>query len=88
MPTAATPDTVIRQIVDAMQTLAGPHPGFRPVHAKGLVCAGTFRGSAGAAGILGRPISLVNRSRLSSGSPIATGIRTYTMVSPAFGRWR
>jgi catalase len=44
MPTSASPDT-IRQIVDAMRTLAGPHPGFRPVHAKGLVCSGTFRAS-------------------------------------------
>src|SRR5262249_36254644 len=26
--------------------LAGPHPGFRPVHAKGVVCAGTFAASA------------------------------------------
>ena len=48
MSTSATSDTVIRQIVDAMRTLAGPHPGFRPVHAKGLVCAGTFRASADA----------------------------------------
>jgi catalase len=46
MSTAATPDPVIRQIVDAMRALAGPHPGFRPVHAKGLVCSGTFRASA------------------------------------------
>jgi len=45
MPTSPTPEPVIRQIVDAMRTLAGPHPGFRPVHAKGLVCSGTFRGS-------------------------------------------
>jgi len=44
--TAATPDPVIRQIVDAMRALAGPHPGFRPVHAKGLVCSGMFRASA------------------------------------------
>ena len=44
MPTSASPDT-IRQIVDAMRTLAGPHPGFRPVHAKGLVGSGTFRAS-------------------------------------------
>src|SRR5262245_15618736 len=40
------PEPVILGIVDAMRTLAGPHPGFRPVHAKGLVCSGTFRGSA------------------------------------------
>ena len=45
MPTSATPEPVIRQIVEAMRTLAGPHPGFRPVHAKGLVCSGTFRAS-------------------------------------------
>src|SRR5882672_3752058 len=48
MPTSATPEPVIRQIVEAMRTLAGPHPGFRPVHAKGLVCSGTFRASADA----------------------------------------
>jgi catalase len=34
--------TVIAQIVETMRTLAGPHPGFRPVHAKGLVCEGRF----------------------------------------------
>ena len=44
MSTSTSPDT-IRQIVEAMRALAGPHPGFRPVHAKGLVCAGTFRAS-------------------------------------------
>ncbi len=31
-----------------MRTLAGPNPGFRPVHAKGLVYSGTFRASADA----------------------------------------
>ncbi len=46
MSPSATPDPVIRQIVDTMRALAGPHPGFRPVHAKGLVCSGTFRPSA------------------------------------------
>ena len=48
MSTSATPEPLIRQIVDAMRSLAGPHPGFRPVHAKGLVCSGTFRASADA----------------------------------------
>ena len=27
MSTSATPEPIIRQIVDAMRTLAGPHPG-------------------------------------------------------------
>jgi catalase len=38
-----------------MRTLAGPHPGFCPVHAKGLVCSGTFRGSADAARVTRAP---------------------------------
>ena len=46
MPDSAAADSVLRQIVDSMRKLAGPHPGFRPVHAKGLVCSGTFRPSA------------------------------------------
>src|SRR4029453_2016232 len=55
MPTSATPEPVIRQIVDAMRALAGPHPGHRPVHAKGLVCPGVFRGSAEAARVTRGP---------------------------------
>jgi catalase len=75
MPTSATPDTVIRQIVDAMRALAGPHPGFRPVHAKGLVCSGTFRASAGAAGITraphfaGQSVSTIVRFANANGNP-------------------
>ena len=30
MAVSATPDRVIRQIVETMRALAGPHPGFRP----------------------------------------------------------
>ncbi len=46
MSPSATPEPVIRQIVDTMRALAGLHPGFRPVHAKGLVCSGMFRAPA------------------------------------------
>jgi catalase len=51
----STPQPIIRQIVEAMRTLAGTHPGFRPVHAKGIVCAGTFRASADAPGVSRAP---------------------------------
>jgi catalase len=51
----STPQPIIRQIVEAMRTLAGTHPGFRPVHAKGIVCAGTFRASAEAPGVSRAP---------------------------------
>jgi len=37
--------SIVEQIVTAMRTLAGSHPGFRPVHAKGLVCTGRFQAS-------------------------------------------
>jgi catalase len=45
MSGSAAPGTVIAQLVEAMRALAGSHPGFRPVHAKGIVCSGTFRGA-------------------------------------------
>jgi hypothetical protein len=34
---------VIAQLIEAMRALPGSYPGFRPVHAKGIVCSGTFR---------------------------------------------
>ena len=74
MATTTTPDT-IRQIVDTLQTLAGPHPGFRPVHAKGMVCSATFRASAEAAGMsralhfAGPPVPATIRFANSSGNP-------------------
>ena len=75
MSASATPEPVIRQIVEAMRTLAGPHPGFRPVHAKGLVCSGTFRASADApritraAHFAGQPVPSIVRFANSSGNP-------------------
>ena len=30
------------QLLDALDALSGMHPGFRPAHAKGLMCSGTF----------------------------------------------
>lgn len=37
--------TVITQLVETLRVLAGSHPGCRPVHAKGMVCSGTFHGA-------------------------------------------
>ena len=45
MSGSAVPGTVSDQLVETMRALAGSHPGFRPVHAKGIVCSGTFRGA-------------------------------------------
>ena len=54
---------------------AGAHPGFRPVHAKGIVCAGTFRGTREARGISralhlqGQAIPTLVRFSNGSGNP-------------------
>jgi catalase len=42
MAASGTSQAVLTQLVDTMRTLAGAHPGFRPAHAKGIVCTGTF----------------------------------------------
>jgi catalase len=75
MSTAATPESVIRQIVEAMRTVAGPHPVFRPVHAKGLVCSGTFRASSDAprvtraAHFTGQSVPTIIRFANANGNP-------------------
>ena len=40
---------LIQQLLDVLDALSGLHPGFRPAHAKGLMCAGTFAPSPEAA---------------------------------------
>jgi catalase len=58
-----------------MRALAGLHPGFRPVHAKGVVCSGTFRGAPQARGVSralhlqGQTVPTVIRFSNSSGNP-------------------
>src|ERR1700685_1346227 len=34
-----------QEIAEVMFQVAGNHPGYRPVHAKGIVCQGTFTAS-------------------------------------------
>lgn len=58
-----------------MRARAGSHPGFRPVHAKGIVCSGTFRGAPQARGVSraphlqGQAIPTVMRFSNASGNP-------------------
>jgi catalase len=66
---------VVPQLVETMQSLAGPHPGSRPVHAKGIVCLGTFSASAGARAVSraphlqGQSVPTVMRFSNASGDP-------------------
>jgi catalase len=69
------PPTAIAQLVETMRKLAGSHPGFRPVHAKGIVCTGTFRGAqdahrvSRARHLQGEDVSTIVRFSNSSGDP-------------------
>src|SRR5260370_27875135 len=66
---------VVAQLVEAMRAQAGAHPGFRPVHAKGIVCSGTFCASAGARAVSralhlqGQAVPTVVRFSNASGDP-------------------
>jgi len=72
---SAISPAVIAQLVETMRALAGPHPGFRPVHAKGIVCSGTFRGApqarsvSRAAHLQGQSVPTVIRFSNGSGDP-------------------
>src|SRR5882672_10599635 len=50
-----TNPTLAQQLLDALDALSGLHPGFRPAHAKGLMCAGTFTPSPEAAQLTRAP---------------------------------
>lgn len=44
-----------KKLLEKLDALFGLHPGFRPVHAKGVMCSGTFTPSAGAATLTRAP---------------------------------
>ena len=75
MPGSTASQTVIAQLVETMRALAGAHPGFRPVHAKGIVCAGTFRSAPDALRVSraphlqGQSVTTVIRFSNSNGNP-------------------
>jgi len=51
MPSSATSpqkQELYEHIVDAFESIFGTHPGYRSVHAKGIVCEGTFTPTAAA----------------------------------------
>jgi catalase len=56
MPTGTLANPALaQQLLDAFDQLQGVHPGFRPAHAKGLMCSGMFTPSADAARLTRAP---------------------------------
>ena len=51
----ALDDPLITGILDTLTKLAGDHPGYRPVHAKGIMCTGRFTPAPGAATLTRAP---------------------------------
>src|SRR3954451_1496951 len=50
------PSSLVADLLGALDTLAGGiHPGFRPAHAKGVMCAGTFTPTPAAADLTRAP---------------------------------
>ena len=62
-------------LVDALNALFGAHPGFRAVHAKGVICEGVFTASAKAASLsraphfAGEPVPMLVRFSDNTGIP-------------------
>jgi catalase len=56
MPTGTlTNPALAQQLLDAIDAVEGLHPGFRPAHAKGLMCSGTFTPTPEAANLTRAP---------------------------------
>jgi catalase len=51
----APSDTLIRELLESFDAVFGPHAGFRPVHAKGVMLAGTFTPAPAAAKLTRAP---------------------------------
>lgn len=49
------PDPLSREALQAFDDLFGLHPGYRPVHAKGILLAGTFTPAAGVEALTNAP---------------------------------
>jgi catalase len=77
MPTGTlTNPALAQQLLDAIDAVEGLHPGFRPAHAKGLMCSGMFTPSPQAANLThaphaGRPSTPVT-VRYSDGTGLPT----------------
>jgi len=53
--TAPDRETLYEQLVDTLNAVFGLHPGYRAVHAKGVICEGTFKPAAAAATVTRAP---------------------------------
>ncbi|HZY90751.1 MAG TPA: catalase, partial [Gemmataceae bacterium] len=79
---AADP-ALIPQLLDAFDALFGLHPGFRPAHAKGLMCSGTFTPSPEAARLTRAPHASRPSTPVTVRYSDSTGVPTIPDNDPA-----
>src|SRR5213593_372235 len=77
MPTSTlTNPALAQQLLDALDGLFGLHPGFRPAHAKGLMCAGLFTPSREAAKLTRAPHARTASTTVTVRYSNSTGVPT------------
>ena len=77
MPTGTYTNLALaEQLLDALDTLFGLHPGFRPAHAKGLMCSGTFTPSPEAAKLTRAPHAVKPSTPVTVRYSDSTGVPT------------
>src|SRR5437773_12266570 len=78
------PPTLIADLLGVLDELSGGvHPGFRPAHAKGLMCIGTFSPSPEAAGLTRAPHATRPSTPVTVRYSNSTGIPTIPDNDPA-----
>src|SRR5262245_14387866 len=84
MPTGTvTNPALAQQQLDALDALSGLHPGFRPAHAKGLMCTGTFTPAPEAAQLTRAPHASRPSTPVTVRYSNSTGVPTIPDNDPA-----
>jgi len=84
MPTGTIENAALaEQLLDALDALSGLHPGFRPAHAKGLMCSGTFTPSPEAAKLTRAPHASRPSTPVTVRYSNSTGVPTIPDNDPA-----
>jgi catalase len=84
MPTGTlTNPAFAQQLLDALDALSGLHPGFRPAHAKGLMCSGLFAPSPEASNLTRAPHASRPSTSVTVRYSNSTGVPTIPDNDPA-----
>jgi catalase len=75
---------LISSLLETLDKLSGGvHPGFRPVHAKGVMCSGSFQPSPDAAKLTRAPHALRHSTTITVRFSLAAGVPTVADNDPA-----